>query len=85
MQDTKKIGPASAYRGKSGTDEVSLDRESGVHTGDSTDADGWQQYRKWISTAPSPRSRRNSADPALYTWKGYRTWSEQIKRNWSGS
>ena len=46
------------------------------------DADGWQQYRQWISKAPAPRSRRSGIDPALYTWKGYRSWSEQVKRNW---
>lgn len=49
----------------------------------SNDADGWQQYRKWISKAPAPRGRRNGIDPSLYTWKGYRTWTEQVKRNWS--
>ena len=46
------------------------------------DADGWQQYRQWISKAPAPRGRRSGIDPALYTWKGYRDWSEQVKRNW---
>lgn len=46
------------------------------------DADGWQKYRHWISKAPAPRSRRSGIDPALYSWKGYRDWSEQIKRNW---
>jgi len=46
------------------------------------DADGWQQYRKWISKAPAPRGRRVGIDPALYTWKGYRKWSEQVKRDW---
>lgn len=47
------------------------------------DADGWQQYRHWISKAPAPRGRRVGIDPSLYTWKGYRTWSEQVKRNWA--
>ena len=47
------------------------------------DADGWQQYRQWISKAPAPRGRRVGIDPALYTWKGYRNWTEQVKRNWS--
>ena len=47
------------------------------------DADGWQQYRRWISKAPAPRGRRNSIDPSLYTWKGYREWSDQVKRNWA--
>jgi hypothetical protein len=85
MQDTKETGPASACDSESATANLSQDRASGVHAGDSTDADGWQQYRKWISTAPAPRTRRSNADPALYTWKGYRTWTEQIKRNWSES
>jgi hypothetical protein len=85
MQDTKEIGTASDRRSDSEAQEASTDRGTGVHSGDAGDADGWQQYRKWISTAPPSRTRRSSADPALYTWKGYRTWTEQIKRNWSGS
>jgi hypothetical protein len=47
------------------------------------DADGWQQYRQWVTKAPAPRGRRTGIDPALYTWKGYRNWSEQVKRNWN--
>lgn len=47
------------------------------------DADGWQQYRHWISKAPSPKSRRSGIDPALYSWKGYRDWADQVRRNWS--
>ena len=46
------------------------------------DADGWQQYRRWITKAPAPRSRRVGLDPALYTWKGDRNWTEQVKRQW---
>jgi hypothetical protein len=92
MQDKNKIGTVSDYGGKPGSDTNS-DRKTGVHAGDasgvqggdSSDTDGWQQYRKWISTAPAPRTRRGSVDPSLYTWKGYRTWTEQIKRTWSDS
>ncbi len=47
------------------------------------DANGWAHYREWISKAPAPRGRRAGIDPALYTWKGYRKWSEQVKRDWS--
>ena len=46
------------------------------------DANGWRQYREWISKAPAPRGRRVGIDPALFTWKGYRNWSEDVKRNW---
>jgi len=52
---------------------------------DAADPDGWQQYRRWISKAPAPKGRRSNLDPSLYTWKGYRNWTEQIKRNWSDS
>ena len=47
------------------------------------DADGWQQYRRWISKAPAPRGRRAGIDPSLYSWKGYRDWSDQVRRNWA--
>ncbi|MEM8816734.1 MAG: hypothetical protein AAFX56_03195 [Pseudomonadota bacterium] len=47
------------------------------------DADGWQQYRHWISKAPAPRGKRSGIDPSLYTWKGYRNWTEEVRRNWS--
>ena len=47
------------------------------------DADGWQQYRHWISKAPTPRGRRAGIDPSLYSWKGYRDWTDQVRRNWA--
>ena len=46
------------------------------------DADGWQQYRRWVSSAPAPTVRRAGIDPSVYTWKGYRDWSDHVKRNW---
>lgn len=70
-------------------DDFSTDGESTADAGPVTpsepaanDADGWQQYRQWISKAPAPRGRRSGIDPSLYTWKGYRSWTEQVKRNW---
>ncbi len=47
------------------------------------DADGWQQYRHWISKAPTTKSSRSGIDPSLYSWKGYREWTDQVRRNWS--
>lgn len=73
------------------TDEFSTDADTpDDHQGEAVapdqpaanDADGWQQYRQWVTKAPAPRGRRTGIDPALYTWKGYRNWSEQVKRNW---
>ena len=47
------------------------------------DADGWQQYRRWVSKAPTTRPRRAGIDPSLYSWQGYRAWSDHVKRNWA--
>lgn len=85
MQENKEIGWDKDYGTDSAANDVSAGRESGLHAVASADTDGWQQYRKWISKVPAPRARRSSVDPAIYTWQGYRTWSEQIKRNWSDS
>ncbi len=85
MQDSKDISWARDYSAEAETDPKENDREIGVHAGDQPDADGWQQYRRWISKAPAPRTRRTGVDPSLYTWKGYRTWTEQVKRKWSDS
>ena len=82
MQDIKEISWASDYDDESTGESSSVDAESADQ---SVEPDGWQQYRKWISKAPAPRKRRTGVDPSLYTWKGYRSWTEQIKRNWSDS
>ena len=85
MQDTKEQGwPGEAVDAAEGRQDAS-DRDAALHAGDAGPADGWQQYRKWISKTPAPKSRRNGLDPSLYTWKGYRSWTEQVKRNWNDS
>ena len=85
MQDSKEISWANDYDADTSADVSANDQNEGVHSGDQTDPDGWQQYRRWITKAPVPRGRRTGVDPSLYTWKGYRNWTEQIKRNWSDS
>ena len=90
MQESKEITWGSDYNGDdNGVDDRDEQNvaanDADVTTPTKTDADGWQQYRRWISKAPAPRGKRNGIDPSLYTWKGYRNWTEQIKRNWSDS
>lgn len=83
MQDSKENSWAGDYGTDTDDDISANDRDAGVQSGEQSDPDGWQQYRRWISKAPVPRGRRTGVDPSLYTWKGYRNWTEQIKRNWS--
>lgn len=78
MQDSKDTAWARDYDDHPDGDEAANDHVAGGVT----DTDGWQQYRRWISKAPAPRGRRSGIDPSLYTWKGYRSWTEQVKRNW---
>ena len=80
MQEPKDI----AWHEESAADGVPADQEPATQAGDTAaNDDGWQQYRRWISKAPAPRTRRSSIDPSLYTWKGYRSWAKQVKRDWS--
>lgn len=46
------------------------------------DMSGWDSYRRWLNRVQSPDKRRSVVDPALYTWKGYRNWSEKLRRYW---
>jgi hypothetical protein len=81
MQDSKETSWVSGYG--EAPEQDSNAAQPAQNSG--TESDGWQQYRRWISKAPAPRGRRMGVDPSIYTWKGYRNWSEQIKRNWSDS
>ena len=85
MPDSKDISFASDYARDAEDDGGTINSaaESDSPNADQSDPDGWQQYRRWISKAPAPRGRRAGVDPSLYTWKGYRNWTEQVKRNWS--
>ena len=78
MQDSKNLNWVNGRDDATDTDSV-----ENASNGGSPEPDGWQQYRRWISKAPAPNNRRGAVDPSLYTWKGYRNWTEQIKRNWS--
>lgn len=74
VNDQRKEAESQAEK----TDTGLVDARSAAN-----DADGWQQYRQWISRAPAPKIRRNGIDPSLYSWKGYRNWTEQVKRSWA--
>ena len=82
MADTKTIKWVDDYKKDSSLPASSSSKVVAEQSA-ANDADGWQQYRRWISKAPAPRGRRSGIDPSLYTWNGYRTWTEQVKRNWS--
>jgi hypothetical protein len=83
MPDSKHMKWADSYGTDAGQDPKAKDATLDSKEPAANDADGWQQYRRWISKAPTPRGRRSGIDPSLYSWKGYRDWSDTVKRNWS--
>ena len=44
---------------------------------------GWDAYRRWLTRVQAPASGRAPLDASLYTWKGYRNWSDQVRREWN--
>jgi len=82
MPDSKHMRWVDSYGTDAEPDPKAEDTTMGKAEPAANDADGWQQYRRWISKAPAPKGRRAGIDPSLYTWKGYRDWSDQVKRNW---
>ena len=83
MPDNKHIRWVDNYGTEAESRPKAEEAAAGKDRAAANDADGWQQYRRWISKAPVPRGRRAGIDPALYSWKGYRDWSDRIKRSWS--
>ncbi len=83
MSDNKHMKWADSYGTDAEKDANAEDATLDSQEPAANDADGWQQYRRWVSKAPTPRGRRSGIDPSLYSWKGYRDWSDNVKRNWS--
>ena len=82
MPDSKNLKWADNFGTDAEVEEKAANASLGNDEPAANDADGWQQYRHWISKAPAPQGRRTGIDPSLYTWKGYRNWTEQVRRNW---
>ena len=83
MQDSKETARSNGFGTDADLDSGATEANSNVDQAEPREGDGWQQYRRWISKAPVPSRRRGGLDPSLYTWKGYRNWTEQVKRNWN--
>jgi hypothetical protein len=82
MPDSKNIKWADSFGTDAERDAKAKNAKLGNKEPAANDADGWQQYRRWISKAPTTRQQRSGIDPSLYSWRGYRDWSDQVKRNW---
>ena len=46
------------------------------------DVTSWDAYRNWLTKVQAPEQRRSLPDPALFSFKGYRSWAEKVRRDW---
>jgi hypothetical protein len=46
----------------------------------------WVAYRKWLSTVATQSSgERTPLDHSIYSWRGYHTWADKVRRSWDDS
>jgi hypothetical protein len=83
MPDSKHLRWQESFGTDTGDDPKEAETPLAGNEPAANDADGWQEYRRWISKAPTTRNRRAGIDPALYSWKGYREWTDHVRRNWA--
>jgi hypothetical protein len=69
-------------RGANYTDLVKRRGNGRLSIAAGRDVSGWEAYRRWLSQVQAPDTKRLSLDPTLYTWRGYRSWAEQMRRDW---
>ena len=42
----------------------------------------WDAYKDWLTKVQAPEQKRSLPDPALFSFKGYRSWAEKARRDW---
>ncbi|MBT8422118.1 MAG: hypothetical protein HKN56_08130 [Gammaproteobacteria bacterium] len=42
----------------------------------------WDAYKDWLTKVQAPDQKRSLPDPALFSFKGYRSWAEKVRRDW---
>jgi len=90
MSDQKQnpFAPIHTKNSSNGTDRTNYEsrlrqrREKGLVAADGKDVGGWAAYRRWLTRVKAPTQHRAPLDPGLYTWKGYRNWSDKVRRDW---
>lgn len=80
MADDKEIRWADGHDAE---DEDRGDEARAEDESTRASTEPWDAYRKWLSHRSDKGRSRSTLDPSLYTWKGYRNWAEEVKRNWS--
>ena len=87
MNDIKQNKYASHMAGEfdSSTDSAVAEvpaRPAKPTAGNGGEVTSWDAYRNWLTKVQAPEQRRSLPDPALFSFKGYRSWAEKVRRDW---
>ncbi len=82
IQKSKKINWTSDDNAVTQKESEDSRRRADLHPNGPSAVDIWQQYRGWNRKAPAPKELPGGIYRSLYTWEGYTSWTEQVKRNW---
>jgi hypothetical protein len=87
MNDTKQNKYTSQLSGEhnSASDSAVAEvpsRPARSGSGKNGEVTSWDAYRNWLTKVQAPEQRRSLPDPALFSFKGYRSWAEKVRRDW---
>ena len=86
MSDEKQNRYASHMAGDLGTSDAVAEapaRNANASAGrGGREVQSWDAYRNWLTKVQAPEQRRSLPDPALFSFKGYRSWAEKVRRDW---
>jgi len=71
---------AAGYEGRLA--RVSGTASNAANGSNGNDVGSLDAYRNWLTKVQAPDQRRALPDEALFSWKGYRSWAEKVRRDW---
>ena len=48
----------------------------------SSEKQGWEAYRKWLSRDSAQPAQRSPLDASIYSWRGYNNWADKVRQTW---
>jgi hypothetical protein len=71
------------YHKEQGRESSATVTERESNGGNGRDQQGWDAYRKWLSSMNGkPQNRRAPIDHSVYSWKGYHSWADRVRQAW---
>lgn len=64
------------------TGNTAVADKAAADNGSNAQVGSWDAYKNWLTKVQAPEQKRSLPDPALFSFKGYRSWAEKVRRDW---